>query len=97
MPKLRLTLAFGLAVLSNLLLSNWGALAEPDQTVRPLKQATVPERGFEVPFDFKTDAPLKFRGPDARNFPEALAPTKSEHRPFFGLGITRPIETDTGK
>ena len=96
MPKLRLTLAFGLSILSGLVLPNF-ALAESDQTVRPLKQATVPERGFEVPFDFKTDAPVKFRGPDARNFPEALAPTKSEHRPFFGLGITRPIETETGK
>jgi hypothetical protein len=96
MPKLRLTLAFGLMILSNLALFNLGALAEPDQTVRPLKQATVPERGLQVPFDFKTDAPVKLRGPDAK-LPEALAPTKSEHRPFFGLGITRPIETETGK
>jgi len=91
MPKLRLTLAFGLSILSNLAVA-----AEPDQTVRPLKPTTVPERGFEIPFDFKTDAPVKFRGPDART-PEVLAPTKSEHRPFFGLGITRPIETETGK
>ena len=97
MPKFRLTLAFGLTALSCLILSTLGAFAESDQFVRPLKQATVPERGLQVPFDFKTDSPVKFRGPDARNFPEALAPTKSEHRPFFGLGITRPIETETNK
>jgi hypothetical protein len=97
MPKLRLTLAFVLTILSCLDLSNLGALAESDQTVRPLKQSTVPERGLQVPFDLKTDPAVKFRGPDSRNFPEALAPIKSEHRPFFGLGITRPIETETGK
>ena len=93
MTKRTSTLAFGLTLLSSVVLSNLAALAESDQTVRPLKQATVPERGFQVPFDFKTDAPVKFRGPDAKNFPEPLAPTKSEHRPFFGLGISRSLET----
>ena len=88
MPKLRPTLAFGLVLLSNL-----AALAEPDQNARPLKPAPVPERGLQIPFDFKTDSTLKFRGPEARNFPEALAPTKSERRPFFGVGITHPLET----
>ena len=93
MLKLRLTLAVGLAVLPNLVLGNLAASAESDPHVRALKPASVPERGFQIPFDLKTDAPVKFRGPDARNFPESLAPTKSEHRPFFGVGITRSLET----
>ena len=92
MLKLRLTLAVGLAVLPNLVLSNLAMPAESDQHVRPLKPATVPERGFQMPFDLKTDSGVKFRGPDSK-VPEALAPTKPEHRPFFGMGITHPLET----
>ena len=87
MLKLRLALGIGLLALANL-----AALAESDQHVRPLKPATVPERGFQIPFDLKTDSAFKFRGPESK-VPEALAPTRPEHRPFFGMGISRPLET----
>jgi hypothetical protein len=85
MMVLHFTLALGVLVLSAA-----GGLAEPERAVAPIKPATVPERGLELPFDFKTEPNIKFRGPDS--VPAALVPTK-EHKPFFGLGLSRPLET----
>jgi hypothetical protein len=63
--------------------------AEPDRAVVPLKPAVVPERGFELPFDLKTEPNIKLR----QNDPVVLnPPTVREHRPFFGVGVSQPIE-----
>jgi hypothetical protein len=84
MVVLRLTFALGL-----LILSAASGFAEPERAVAPIKPATVPERGLELPFDLKTEPSIKFHGPDS--VPSALVPTK-EHKPFFGLGLSRPLE-----
>jgi hypothetical protein len=68
--------------------------AEPDRAPVPIKPAAMPEKGLQLPFDLKTDPGIKVRGPDAQNFPAALAPITREHRPFFGVGISQPIGPD---
>jgi len=67
--------------------------AAPGSTIGPKSPAVVPERGLELPFELKTESAMKFHGPDANNAPAILSPTTQEHRPFFGLGLSRPIET----
>jgi hypothetical protein len=85
MAKLRVIWGFGV-----LLLSAVGAAAEPDSALVPIRPP-VPDRRLQLPFDIKTDPTIKVRGPDAWNAPAALEPTTRERRPFFGLGVSRPI------
>jgi hypothetical protein len=66
-----------------------------DKPVTPTKRPVVRERGFEVPFDLKTEPDIKFRGSTEGSTPSALDPTSREHRPYIGFGLSRPI--DTGK
>ena len=83
-----MSLRIAAAIVISALLVGTG-FAEPERTVVPLKSLTVPERGFELPFDLKTEPDLKLR----QNAPVVLnPPTVREHRPFFGVGVTHPIE-----
>jgi hypothetical protein len=81
----KLPLASGVAILALFVVV---AQAEPDRTSAPLRAPRVPERGLELPFDFKNETDIKFRRSDS--VPGALIPIK-EHKPFFGLGISQPF------
>jgi hypothetical protein len=84
--RMRLAIAVGIMAFSVSI-----GLAEPDHVAVPLKTVKVLERGLELPFDFKTEPDIKVRQKD----PAVLnSPTVREHRPFFGLGISRPIQLE---
>jgi hypothetical protein len=90
MTKLRIASAVGFLVLSAV-----SGFAQSERVAIPLKPAAVPERGLQLPFDLRTEPTMKFRGSDIGSTPTALAPKPNEspRRAFFGIGVTRPIET----
>ena len=56
----------------------------------------VEERGFKVPFDIKTEPDLKSR--DSNVTPAGLFPHQRETPPpFVGIGIRRPLQSDSAK
>ena len=89
MAKFRFASAVGLLAFSAV-----SGFAEAERAVILIKPAIVPERRLQLPFDFKTEPSIKFRGSDVGSAPTALAPNPSEspRRSFFGLGVSRPIE-----
>ena len=89
MRNLRIAVALGLLALSAV-----AAGAAPDDVLTPKKPVVVPERKLEVPFEFKTETDMKFRGSDGA-VPSALTPVPHERlRPsFFGVGVSHPLET----
>jgi hypothetical protein len=80
-------------IAAQMALSTGSGLAESDRPLVPKKPAVVRERGLELPFDLKTEPGAKFHTPDGDKTPQALTPTAREHRPYIGLGVSRPIET----
>jgi hypothetical protein len=87
MIALRLASAFGILGVSAI-----AALAEPAQGLTPIKPPVVVEQKFDLPFQFKTEAEMKFRGPTT-NISPAVNPVPGERtkRPFVGFGLSRPI------
>ena len=64
-----------------------GSIADP---LIEKKAATVRERPFQYPFDFKSESDFKLGTPSTT--PTGLVPHREAKKPFVGLGLTRPLE-----
>jgi hypothetical protein len=86
MLVLRLASAFGVLGVSAV-----AALAEP-AVLSPIRPPVMMKQKFDLPFQFKTEAEMKFRGPTT-NISPAVNPVPGERtrRPFVGFGVSRPI------